>query len=204
MNRPRPRSLALFLLPFPFLFAGCDGRDTASPLDGVYHQFGGYESETIVLRGDTFEWWFSWDEPLPDIFPLRGRFSKVGNRLELVYEIPEEQQFESGLVSPPRFLELVEHPSPLIRSHRFFYEDFKESRSESREAFEAGQHQETLLLFKTILRPGDELSGLNSVLTFEDRESVVADQRARFKKAFDFMQWDEYERYRTQGGSGEP
>ncbi len=157
-------------MPSILLFAcACgDSRQQSALLDGVYQRATGFESEIVVLHGNTFEWWFSMDDPLPDVFPLRGTFEKQGNRLALTYEIPEEEKQEAELASPPRFLELVEHPSPLIRSHRFVWEDLKEFTNDTQEEFEVAHREEDQLLFKTKLRPGDSF---NVVIPFPSNDS---------------------------------
>lgn len=165
-------------------FSCGDNQNESEMLDGVYHRATGFESEIVVLHGNTFEWWFTMDEPLPNIFPLRGTFEKQGNRLELRYEFPEEKKDELDLVSPPRFLELVNHPSPLIRSHRFAWEDFKEFSEKTEGEFEAVNRKEDHLLFKTKLRPGDSLNAAIPFSSNDYPKMIVPDQQARYRKAF--------------------
>ena len=176
----------LLLLAALLLAVACgDSRPNSEALDGVYHRTGGFESETLVLRDDRFEWWFTMDEPLPDIFPLKGEFVKHGNRIDLTYENPQ-LKIESQ-ASPPHFFELVEHPSPLIRSHRSTWEEIKDFfPDETQEEFEAVNRKEDKLLFRTKLKLSDDLDALWASPSFDFPDMLIPDQRDRYRRAFGF------------------
>lgn len=177
----------LLMLAAPFLAVACgDTEPKPESLDGIYHRTGGFESETLVLHDDRFEWWLSMDEPLPDVFPLKGNFVKHGNEIELTYDNPQ-LKFES-YASPPHYLELVDHPSSLIRSRRFIWDEFKDLTDDTQEEFEATQQREDQLLFRTTLEPGDDLDSLWASPSFDFPDMLVADQRDRYRRAFGFAE----------------